>query len=56
MEASYAYYALNKLHILPSEFCKMSKREQLFIVACIDKRIESEKRQIEKSKSHSKRG
>ena len=56
MEASYAYYALNKFHILPSEFCKMSKREQLFIVACVDKRIESEKKQMEKSRTRGKRG
>lgn len=52
MEASYAYYALNKLHILPSTFCDMPKREQLFIIACIDKRIASEKKHTEKMKKN----
>lgn len=52
MEASYAYYALNKFHILPSEFCGMPKREQIFIIACIDRRIESERKHTEKMKKN----
>ncbi len=56
MEAIYAYYALHKLHIMPSYFCAMPKREQLFVIACIDKKIEDDdKKQKELKRKQKKR-
>ena len=39
----YAYYALMKLNILPTDFAFMDSKEKAFIIACIDKKIEAEK-------------
>ena len=56
MESIYAYYALHKLHIMPSYFCAMPKREQLFVIACIDKKIEDDdKKQKELKRKQKKR-
>lgn len=41
--ASYAHFALQKLHILPGQFLELPLREQMFIIASIDLRIEAEK-------------
>ena len=46
----YAYYALHKLRILPSVFCNMDENEKAFVIASIDVRIESEKKQNRKIK------
>lgn len=40
--SSYAHYALQKLRILPGVFVELSLREQMFITASIDMRIEAE--------------
>lgn len=42
--ASYAHYALQKLHILPSVFCDLSLEDQAFIIASTDLQIEKKKR------------
>ena len=44
--ASYAHYALQKLHILPSVFCELSPEEQAFIIASTDLQIEKKKRDV----------
>ena len=49
-EFNYAHYALQKLHILPSELEQMEQRERAFIYASISLRIEEEKRQAAKLK------
>lgn len=45
-----AHYALQKLHILPSQIALMSPRERAFFYASILQRIESEKKEQEKLK------
>ena len=54
-EANYAYFALHKLHIKVSDFISMDRYEKAFTIACIDIRIEKEKKEEEKIKRKSKR-
>jgi len=49
--ANHAYYALHKLHILPHDFAAMTQKEQAFIIASIDIRIDAEKKEAEDLKS-----
>lgn len=51
--SSYAHYALQKLHILPSVFCRLSMEERAFIIASIDFRIEKEKKEAKEAESRS---
>ncbi len=39
-----AYYCLHELHLLPSKFLLLDRRERAFIVAAIEHRIEQEKK------------
>ncbi|MBP8311610.1 hypothetical protein J4G49_02710 [Clostridium neonatale] len=55
-ESNYAYYCLHKLKILPSEFVNMSNEEQAFIIACIDIKIEDDKKKAKEAERKSKRG
>lgn len=48
MEANYAYYALHKLHILPSQWVALEEEEKAFIIACIDVRVEEEKKEAKR--------
>lgn len=48
MESNYAYYALHKLHILPSQWVALEEEEKAFIIACIDIRIEAEKKEAKR--------
>ena len=48
--ANYAYYALHKLKILPSQFMDLDQNEKAFIIAAIDLRIEAEKEEARKIK------
>ena len=41
--AVYAYYALHKFHMRPRKFMEMDMRENAFVIAAIDLRIEAEK-------------
>lgn len=50
-EANFAYYALMKLHILPSVFLNMDEREKAFVTASIKKRIEDKKEEERKLKN-----
>lgn len=50
MDANYAYYALHKLHMLPSEWCELEENEKAFIRASIDIRIEEEKKAEKKAR------
>lgn len=43
-EANYAYYALHKLHILPSVFLEMDEEEKAFVIAAIRIRTENDKK------------
>lgn len=55
MEAIYAYYALHKLHIMPSSFSELPKREQIFVIACIDKKIEDDEKKQKEMKRKKRR-
>lgn len=54
-EANYAYYALLKLHILPSVFLEMDEEEKAFVVASIKRKLESDKKERKKAESKSKK-
>lgn len=47
-EINYAHFALQRLHIRPSELENMSQQERALIYASIDLRIKEEKRQASK--------
>lgn len=49
-DANYAHYALQKLHILPSQFVELDAYEKAFVIASINLRIENEKKQAKKIK------
>nr|DAW76747.1 MAG TPA: hypothetical protein [Caudoviricetes sp.] len=53
--AGYAHYALHKLKILPRDFAEFSLEEKAFIIASIRLKIESEKKEMQKMKSKSRR-
>jgi len=55
-EANYAYYALLKLHILPSVFLEMDEEEKAFVIASIKRKLESDKKERKKAESKSKKG
>nr|DAY71342.1 MAG TPA: hypothetical protein [Caudoviricetes sp.] len=54
-EANYAYYALLKLHILPSVFLEMDEEEKAFVIASIKRKLESDKKERKKAESKSKK-
>jgi hypothetical protein len=39
---------LHKLHILPSQWVALEEEEKAFIIACIDIRVESEKKEAKR--------
>ncbi|MGE4215239.1 MAG: hypothetical protein AB7E42_10770 [Anaerotignaceae bacterium] len=41
---------MHKLHILPSEFLQLEKREKAFVIAAIDEKIRIEKEEAKKIK------
>lgn len=43
-EANIAYYCLHELHLTPSAFYALPRRERAFIIAAIDVRVEAEKK------------
>ena len=47
----YAYYALMKLNILPTDFVFMDSKEKAFIIACSDKKIEADKKEEQRLKN-----
>ena len=54
-EANYAYYALLKLKILPSVFLNMDENEKAFVIACIDIKVDSDKKERKKLESKAKK-
>ena len=44
--ANYCYYCLHKLKMLPSTFLNLPLQEKAFIIAAIDIKMKSEKKQI----------
>lgn len=54
MEANYAYFALLKLHILPSVFLEMDEREKAFVIASIKIKLENDKKKEKEIKRKSK--
>lgn len=54
-EANYAYYALLKLHILPSVFLEMDVQEKAFVIGAIQMKIEQDKKEEKRVKSASRR-
>lgn len=54
--ANYAYYALLKLHILPSVFLNMDAQEKAFVIASIKLKIENDKKEKKKLENKSSKG
>lgn len=54
-EANYAYYALHKLHILPSVFLEMEEQEKAFVIAAIKIKVENDKKEKKKAESKAKK-
>lgn len=46
----FAHHCLQELHIRPSEYLQMGRREKAFVIASIELRAESEKKATEKAK------
>lgn len=55
-EFNLAHFALQKLHILPSQLESMSQREKAFIYASIQVRVDSEKKEANRAKAKAKGG
>lgn len=54
--ANFAFYALHKLKIKPSEFLEMDEYEKAFVIACIDIRCEKEAKEAKEMEKQSKKG
>ena len=54
-EANYAYYALLKLHILPSVFLDMDEQEKAFVIASIELKAEHDKKEKKKAEARAKK-
>ncbi|MCI8860290.1 MAG: hypothetical protein HFI71_12395 [Lachnospiraceae bacterium] len=54
-EANYAYYALHKLHILPSVFLEMEEQEKAFVIAAIKIKAENDKKEKKRVESKARR-
>ena len=54
-EANYAYYALHKLHILPSILIEMDEQEKAFICAAIQIKIDKDKKEKKKVEAKAKK-
>ena len=50
-EFNLAHFALQKLHILPSQLESMEQKEKAFIYASIQVRVETEKKEANKIKA-----
>lgn len=55
-EANFAYYALLKLHILPSVFLGMDEQEKAFVVAAIKVKMEDDRKKEKEMKRKAKTG
>ncbi len=55
-EANFAYYALLKLHILPSAFLALEGNEKAFIVAAIKVKMESDRKREKEMERRANKG
>ena len=53
--ANYAFYCLHKLKITPRQFDEMDRYEKAFIIASIDIKVDSDKKEAKKLKSKRKK-
>ncbi len=51
----YAYYALHKLRIRPSEWVNMDENEKAFIIAAIDEKVKEEEKKRKEAERQAKR-
>ena len=54
--ANFAFYALHKLKIKPSEFSEMDDYEKAFVIACIEIKCEEDAKQAKEIEKQSKKG
>ena len=54
--ANFAFYALMKLRIKPSEFLEMDEYEKAFVIASIQIRCEEDAKQVKDMEKQSKKG
>ena len=54
-DANFAYFALHKLHILPSTYLNMDVQEKAFVVAAIQIKMENDKKQKKKAEAKVKK-
>ncbi len=54
--ANFAFYALHKLRIKPSEFLEMDDYEKAFVIASIQIRNDEEEKQHKELEKQSKKG
>ena len=54
--ANYAFYALHKLRIKPSEFSDMDDYERAFVIASIEIKCEEDAKQAKEMEKQSKKG
>ena len=54
--ANFAFYALHKLRIKPSEFLEMDDYEKAFVIASIQIRNDEEEKQQKELEKQSKKG
>lgn len=53
--SNFAYYALHKLHILPSEWLDMEEEEKAFIIASIELKRKAEEEEKKKAEREARR-
>lgn len=54
--ANFAFYALHKLRIKPSEFAEMDDYEKAFVIASIQIKCEEDAKQAKEMEKQSKKG
>ena len=54
--ANFAYYALHKLRIKPSEFAEMDEYEKAFVIASIQIKCDEDAKQAKEMDKQSKKG
>lgn len=54
--ANFAFYALHKLRIKPSEFLEMDDYEKAFVIASIQIKCEEDTKQAKEMEKQSKKG
>lgn len=55
MEANIAYYCLHKLHKWPHEFLMLDRYEKAVVIAAVELKMESDKREAQRAKGRKKR-